>query len=162
MEVLAFTWACEHFSEYLIGLKFHIQIDHKPLVPLFSTKSLDELPVRVQQFRLRMLRCDFTISLVADKNLAIADTPSRAPTGQPQREDEELQEEARAFINLVIESLPVTEQKLEKIKQGQKQDRECQEIVQYTRQGWPRKSQLTRKLRRYYPTSAEINAPGSN
>ena len=44
-EALTFTWACERFSDYLIGLKFSIETDHKPLVPLFSTKNLDELPV---------------------------------------------------------------------------------------------------------------------
>ena len=32
-EALAFTWACERLSDYLIGLSFRIQTDHKPLVP---------------------------------------------------------------------------------------------------------------------------------
>ena len=54
-EALAFTWACERFSDYLVGLQFHIETDHKPLVPLFSTKNLDELPIRVQRFRMRMM-----------------------------------------------------------------------------------------------------------
>ena len=49
-ESLAFTWACERFANYIIGLKFHIYTDHKPLVPLFSTKNLEELPIRVQRF----------------------------------------------------------------------------------------------------------------
>ena len=61
-EALALTWACECFSDYLIGLAFHIQTDHRQLVPLFSSKSLDELPLRVQRFHLRMLRYQFTIS----------------------------------------------------------------------------------------------------
>ena len=46
-EALAFTWACERQSDYLIGLRFHMETDHKPLIPLFSTKNLEELPVRV-------------------------------------------------------------------------------------------------------------------
>ena len=59
-EALAFTWACERLSDYLVGMQFHIHTDHKPLVPLFSTKHLEELPVRVQRFRLRMMRFPFT------------------------------------------------------------------------------------------------------
>ena len=46
-EALALTWACERYSDYLIGLHFNIETDHKPLVPLFSAKLLDELPIRV-------------------------------------------------------------------------------------------------------------------
>ena len=61
-EALALTWACERFSDYLIGLKFHIHTNHKPLVPLFSTKQLEELPLRVQQFRLCMPFYNFTHS----------------------------------------------------------------------------------------------------
>ena len=49
-EALAITYACERFQEYLIGKSFHIHTDHKPLVPIFSTKRLEELPLRVQRF----------------------------------------------------------------------------------------------------------------
>ena len=47
-EALALTWCCEHFSDYLLEKTFHINTDQKPLVPLLSTKSLDELPVCIQ------------------------------------------------------------------------------------------------------------------
>ena len=57
-ESLAFTWACEKFADYLIGLKFHIHTDHKPLIPLFSTKNLEDLPVCIQRYRLRILSKD--------------------------------------------------------------------------------------------------------
>ena len=47
-----------------IGLKFSIETDHKPLVPL---KNLDELPLRVQRFRMRMMRFLFTITHIPGK-----------------------------------------------------------------------------------------------
>jgi len=81
-EALALTWACERFSDYLIGLHFHIETDHKPLVPLFSSKLLDEMPLRVQRFRMRMMRFSFEISHVPGNRLIIADALSRAPTSE--------------------------------------------------------------------------------
>lgn len=86
-ESLAFTWACERFADYLIGLKFHIHIDHKPLIPLFSTKNLEDLPVRIQRYCLRMMRFYFIISHVPGKQLKIADTLSRAPSDSPSTTD---------------------------------------------------------------------------
>ena len=49
-EALAITWACEKFSEYILGKQILIEMDHKPLVPLLSSKHLDDLPPRVLQF----------------------------------------------------------------------------------------------------------------
>ena len=53
-EALAVTWACERKQGYLIGTRFKAETDHKPLVPLLSSKALDSVPVRVQRFRLRL------------------------------------------------------------------------------------------------------------
>ena len=61
-EALGITWACERLQNYLLGHSFHVETDHKPLVPLLSTKNLEELPLRVQRFRMRLMRFDFTIS----------------------------------------------------------------------------------------------------
>ena len=71
------TCACERFQEYLIGKSSHLHMDHKPLVPIFITKSLEELPLRVQQFRLRFLRFQFTISHIPGKELSTFDTLSQ-------------------------------------------------------------------------------------
>ena len=51
-EALAVMWVCEKFQDYILGVFFKVETDHKPLVPLLSSKALDVVPVRVQRFRL--------------------------------------------------------------------------------------------------------------
>ena len=46
-EALAVTWACTKFTDYILGCKFVIKSDHKPLIPLLNTKHLDSLPPRI-------------------------------------------------------------------------------------------------------------------
>ena len=155
-ESLAFSWACERFADYLIGLKFHINTDHKPLVPLFSTKNLEELPARVQRFRLRMMRFNFTISHVPGKQLAIADMLSRAPAEPPDVADYNLDLESQAFVNYIVESLPASEQQLQRIKQFQRQDQVCKQIIQFYQTTWPDKELLSQDIQLYYSMASEI------
>ena len=39
-EVLAPTWACEKFADYILGKELKIKTDHKPLIPLLASKCL--------------------------------------------------------------------------------------------------------------------------
>ena len=59
-EALATTWACEKFSEYIVGRKILIETDHKPLVPLLSMKTLDRLPPRILRFLNEISICNCT------------------------------------------------------------------------------------------------------
>ncbi|CAC5416848.1 unnamed protein product [Mytilus coruscus] len=69
-EALALTWAFEKFSNYLLGKKFNLETDHKPLVPLLSSKGIAELPPRIQKIpNARLLRFDFTIEHVPGKRI---------------------------------------------------------------------------------------------
>ena len=78
-EVLATTWACVRYSDFLVSKTFHIQTDHKPLVSLLGKKTLGELPPRTQRIRMRLMRFGYSISHVPRKDLVTADTLSRAP-----------------------------------------------------------------------------------
>ena len=54
-EALATTLSLERFTDYLYGMSFHVETDHKPLVSLLSSKkNLDELSPRIQRFRMRL------------------------------------------------------------------------------------------------------------
>ena len=119
-EALALTWACERLSQYLLGSRFILETDHKPLIPLLSTKELEELPIRVQRFRLRMMRYDYNVVHVPGKELNTADFLSRLPL--PETESDDLQDEVQAYIDLIFEHLPATEERLAEIQRHQEED----------------------------------------
>lgn len=125
-EALALTWTCDRLNQYLLGSKFILETDHKPLVPLLSSKNLDELPMHIQRFRLRMMRYTYDIRHVPGKELNTADFLSRAPLSST--EDQELEKETEAYINFVQRYLPVTDRKLKEIRQYQEEDEEIQKL----------------------------------
>ena len=107
-EALAVTWACTKFTDYLLGSKFLIETDHKPLVPLLNTKHLDCLPPRIIRFRLRLAKYDYTVVHIPGKLLYAADALSRAPTSPAiPREDDSLQDDAEILAATAISSLPL-------------------------------------------------------
>lgn len=78
-EALATTWSSDQFQNYLIRKMFTIEMDHKPLVPLLSSKPLNSVPIRIQRFWLRLMRFQFKVVHVPGKELNTADALSTAP-----------------------------------------------------------------------------------
>ena len=76
-EALAVTWACEKFDYYLVGCRFQVESNHKPLVAIMGEKDLTCILVRVQRFKLRLMRYDYDIFPTPGKNTLIADALSR-------------------------------------------------------------------------------------
>lgn len=102
-EYLAAVWACEKFGRYLVGLRsFTLQTDHKPLVPLLSTKPLHQAPVRCQRLLLWMLRFNFEVQHVPGRDLIVPDTLSRSPLAETDSDrSRDLANEVAAHVGAV-------------------------------------------------------------
>ena len=114
---LATVWACDKFATYIVGLKFHIETDHKPLVSLLGSKHLDALPSRILRFQLRLARFDYTIQHVPGKLLCTADALSRA-LGPITKADQQLEEEAEYIMVVSVKHLPAGQDLLQTMASG--------------------------------------------
>ena len=150
-EALAITWACEKFSNYILGCRFQIESDHKPLIPLLSTKQLDNLPPRVLRFRLRLARFDYSIQHIPGKLLYTADALSRAPHLETQELSQSMEEEmVETFVGTVISTLPASVQRLEAYRDAQAHDAVCARIRTYCQTSWPEKHLVAPELMPYW------------
>jgi len=156
-EALAVTWACDKFAEYLVGLDFIVETDHRPLVALLEKKSLEDVPPRIMRFRLRLMRFRFSVHHIPGKEMYTADTLSRAP--QPETgnsETQALQGDVEAYVNSVLSNLPATEERLQEIREAQHDDAICTKIREYTLAGWPERHDVCSSLKPYFPYASEF------
>ena len=149
-EALATTWACEKFTDYVLGLHFQVETDHKPLVTLLNSKELAKMPPRLQRFRLRMMRFDARTVYVPGTQQLTADTLSRAPVAMPGEGDIALVDEVETFASATTTSLPATKERLDQIREAQKSDEICAQIRQYCIEGWPDYMPHNPVLKQYY------------
>ena len=133
-EALALVYACEKFSNYVLGKDIFLETDHKPLVPLLGNKRLDTLPPHALRFRIRLMRFLYKINHVPGKMLYIADTLSRAPLSTHSADGVEIDTEM--FVQAVISGIPANKEYLDDYRKAQSQDRIYSQLLEFCKSGW--------------------------
>lgn len=154
-EALACAWALDKFQDYLIGIQFSVESDHKPLLALLGTKALSELPPRIQRIRMRMMRFCYDMVYTPGKELHVADTLSRAPIHMPTKNDAILQDEITSFVHMITSHLPASDEKLKEIRSQQSQDEACSLLIGYCQDKWPKETSPV--VQAYWPHRANIS-----
>jgi hypothetical protein len=147
--LLALTWACEKFSEFVLGRHIQLETD-KPLVPILGQKRLDCLPPRVLCFGIRLMRFQYTIHHPPGKTLFFADALSRAPLRTPDERYIEQGEEVEKFVNSVITGLPAEEVRLNEYHRAKAEDTQCSKVIEFCKSGWPVKHKIHGVAKKYW------------
>ena len=90
IEVLAVTWAVKKARLFLAGADFELVVDHRPLIQIINSKTLDELP-SPRVVRLKEKLALFRITAVWRPGIkhTVVDVFSRFPVDEPGSDDED-------------------------------------------------------------------------
>ena len=124
------------FDRYLVGLEtFVLYTDHNPLVSLINSKDLSETPLRCQRMLMRLMRYKPVAEYVPGKNVTVADMLSRNPVKA--EDSTQLSEDVDLHVNAITSSWPVSDARLDQIREETKKDINLKTALEYTVTGWP-------------------------
>ncbi|XP_062704527.1 uncharacterized protein K02A2.6-like [Aedes albopictus] len=141
-EALALVYGLTKFHKMLLGRRFTLQTDHKPLLSIFGSKK--GIPVhtanRLQRWALIMLNYDFDIQYVSTNEFGCADMLSRLIDGSLRPEEDyiiaavSLEEDMASILNTTIEAVPVS---FPALRDATSKCEVLQQVKKYIVDGWP-------------------------
>ena len=132
-ETLSIVFSCEKSHDYVYGLRFVVENDHKPVILIFQ-RALSKSPPRIQRFLLRLQRYNFQLHYVPGNQLLVADILSRLPF--PDNTSEIKSNETNYFVHSVIKSCQISEDRLQQIITETQKDNILQSVVLQIQNGW--------------------------
>ena len=156
LELLAVAWAVNKCSIYLQGRQFELIVDHRPLVPILNSYSLDQIEnERLLRLRLKLVDYCFTTRWRKGKEHFTADALSRHPVEQASPEDE-LAEKALVCNRVAASSLLV-----DKFEESCRQDEEYVLLRQTIENGFPKtKAEVPECLKPFWAFQNELCIDG--
>ena len=151
-EMLAIVYALEKFNQFTFGRKVTVHSDHKPLEAILK-KPLACAPRRFQGMIMRLQKYDIEVQYERGKDMHIADFLSRAylpSTDHPQMAEFE-QENMASF-------LPISDLRLQEIRNETDKDETLQILKSVILQGWPpERSDAPTQVTPYYSVRDELS-----
>jgi hypothetical protein len=151
-EMLGIVFGCSRYHQYIYGKQIEVETDHRPLESIFR-KSMCDIPLRLQRMRLHLQKYDLIVKYKPGKELLIADTLSRHNI---KTSDNLLEQEIEAQVGMVVTTLPVTDEKLKKIKEETNKDTELQQLKYYVLNGWPAIKDIPSSLKPYFTFTDQL------
>ena len=151
-ECLGLVYGFEKFHSYVYGLPtFVAETDHKPLVAIIK-KNLSEMSPRIQRLMMKLQRYDFELIYTPGKHIVLADALSRATTLSEAPRESSTETDVNLHVNLIAESLPVSDMKSKQIAAETQKDTVLQRVIKNLNEGWSRGD-----CQQYYNIRAELS-----
>jgi hypothetical protein len=134
-EALSVLFSCNRFREFLLGSKFTIRTDHKPLLKLLGSNELIPTNVspRMQRWALRLAQFDYEITHIKGVDNLQADCLSRLPLPYTMTCSEPTE------MILMVEHFEDTGLSCDAIREAAKKDNVLSSVKEYVINGWPHK-----------------------
>lgn len=156
-EMLAISFACEHFHQYIFGQVVEVETDHKPLVSIFK-KSLNDCPLRLQRLLLRVQKYDLRIGYTPGKFMHTADALSRGTDMSTKLTKSAQEEDLKVYVDSVIKSLPISDRKLQMIREETQNDPKLQLLAEVIVTGFPEtRTECPKEISEYWNIRTELS-----
>ena len=144
----------ERFHCYVYGRPVQTDSDHKPL-EIIATKSLCKASSRLKRLLLRLQKYDTTINYVPGNNMEVADTLSRAFLNEGP-DAEKIFQDMDKMIPSLVETLPMSEERLTEMKTATARDDTLQTLITYVKNGLPLRTRVQALIRSYCNIRDEV------
>lgn len=145
--MLAITFGCQRFHQFLFGRRFLVETDQKPLVTIFK-KPLDNCPLRLQRLRITLQYYDLKVEYKPGSQLHFADALSRCKVDDKNFVVRET--EIQAHVDILKFGDGISPNKLQSIADATAPCPELQALEKVIQVGWPEHKDRVNGLAKQY------------